>query len=76
MPITEADRNNRFKHHAPASDSKKPPLYERIRETMREAADVVVANTPECREQSIAVTKLEEAMFWANAAIARNEEKR
>ncbi len=36
-------------------------------------AQYVLALTPESREQSLAVTKLEEAMMWANAAIARNE---
>ena len=34
----------------------------------------VLDNTPECREQTIAVNKLQEAMFWANAAVARNHE--
>lgn len=29
---------------------------------------------PECREKSLAMTYLEEAVFWANAAIARNPE--
>lgn len=28
---------------------------------------------PDSRELSTALTKLEEAVFWANAAIARNE---
>jgi len=32
-----------------------------------------VANTPESREQSLAITALEEAVMWANAAIARRE---
>ena len=31
---------------------------------------VEVTGAP-CREQSLAITALEEAMFWANAAIAR-----
>ena len=28
---------------------------------------------PESREKSLAVTKLEEVVFWSNAAIAREE---
>lgn len=30
---------------------------------------------PAGREQSLAITKLEEALFWANAAIARREDE-
>ena len=28
---------------------------------------------PQSREQSLALTNVEQAIFWANAAIARNE---
>jgi hypothetical protein len=28
---------------------------------------------PESREKSLAITKIEEAVMWANASIARNE---
>lgn len=47
------------------------PLHEQIRAAGRAMAEVVVALTPESREQSLAVTAIEEAMMWANAAIAR-----
>jgi len=33
----------------------------------------IIQNTPPSREQSLAITHLEEAIFYANAAIARNE---
>ena len=33
--------------------------------------ELVEVTGPPCREQSLAITALEEAMFWANAAIAR-----
>jgi len=38
----------------------------------RNAAEELVDLTgPSTREQSLAITHLEEAMFWANAALAR-----
>lgn len=39
----------------------------------RSMAETVVYRTPASREQSLALTALEEASFWASAAIARNE---
>ncbi|WP_417754191.1 hypothetical protein [Slackia isoflavoniconvertens] len=33
----------------------------------------IQANCPESREKSLALTKLEECIMWANAAIDRNE---
>ena len=46
--------------------------HQRVREVCREAAEEIVEVTgPSTREQSLAITHLEEAMFWANAAIAR-----
>lgn len=46
---------------------------EYVRDTMKIAVDQLLSVTPESRERSIAVTKLEEAMFWSNAAIARED---
>lgn len=47
--------------------------YEEIRAFAKEFAFLVANRTPESREQSLALTKIEEAVFHANAAIARNE---
>lgn len=44
-----------------------------VRAACARAAQNIVAVTPECREQSLAITALEEAMFWGNAAIARHQ---
>jgi hypothetical protein len=47
--------------------------YEANRELLANAASFLTHNCPPSRELSLALTKLEEVMFWANAAIARNE---
>lgn len=69
MPIT--DTSTRFKHHPPKNDQ--VDRYHNIREGGKSLADLILESTPDSREQSLAITKLEEATFWANAAIARNE---
>ena len=69
--ISQTDLENRFTYHKPFGSQ--PERYERLRAQARELAYEIVRCTPESREQSLAVTHLEEAIFWANAAIARNE---
>lgn len=61
----------RFTYHPPKPGQ--PERYEAIRAMAKEFAERIVIETPESREQSLALTKLEETVFWANAAIARNE---
>ena len=68
---TANDLSNRFVHHAPINDQ--PNRYAEIRAKLLEAASFITERTPKCREQSLAITKLEEAMYWSNASIARNE---
>ncbi len=43
-----------------------------IRDRARDMADQISASCPDGREKSLALTKLEESMFWANAGIARD----
>jgi hypothetical protein len=71
MKLSAEDLKNRFSYHSPKGDQN--ARYEDLRSFARQLAERIVESTPESREQSLALTKLEEAIFWANAAIARNE---
>lgn len=46
-------------------------VHAAVRDLFRLVAHEIANNTPAGREQSLALTKLEESMMWANAAIAR-----
>ena len=66
------DLTTRFTYHPPKEGQ--PEKYQCIRSEAHDLAKTIVTVTPPCREQSLALTKLEEAVFWANASIARNGE--
>lgn len=70
--MNQDDLNNRFSYHAPSTEDV-ADTHEDIRQECQNLATFIVLYTPESREQSLAVTKLEEVMYWANAAIARNQ---
>ena len=71
MHISTDELERRFNYHAPNTPGK-VERHQRVRTVLFSAADEIVELTgPPSREQSTAITKLEEAMFWANAAIAR-----
>lgn len=61
--------DDRFKYHPPTEAAAK--LHDNYRELIQEITEWVENCIPDCRETSLAKTKLEEAMFWGNAAIAR-----
>lgn len=63
----ELDKN--FTYHAPKPGQ--PEIYTQLRKAMKDAAELVCHLCPASRERSVALTKLEEAMFWANASVAR-----
>ena len=71
MKTTHHDLDNRFCWHPP--DKKKGEVHDLIRRKFREFASGIVTLCPHGGETSVALTKLEEAMFWANAAVARWE---
>jgi hypothetical protein len=62
---------NNFRYHAPFGIQS--VKYEFIRGEARTLAETFCHACPPSRELSLALTRLEEAVMWANAAIARNE---
>lgn len=70
VQIALEDVNHRFAFHAATTDEKRFAHASARAACARAAADLVVL-CPPGRELSTAITKLEEAMFWANAALAR-----
>ncbi len=67
------DLQNRFTYHKPIASQ--PQRYEEIRAKAMELAVFMLQRCPESREFSLALTNLEQAIFWANASIARNEKE-
>lgn len=67
------DLDNIYTYHAPKPGQ--PELYEKIRNKAKMLAAFIEEYCPDSREKSIAHTKLEECVMWANASIARNEEE-
>ena len=61
--------HKRFTYHPPKEGQ--PEIYEDIRSRARNYAMYISQICPESRELSLAITKLEEVVFWANASIAR-----
>ena len=62
---------NSFTYHPPKDYQ--VGKYIAIRKTAKDLANMIDQLCPESRERSLAFTKLEEAVMWANASIARNE---
>lgn len=60
-----------FSYHAPKDGQ--PQRYTSLREHAKNLAYLIEVFCPASRERSLAMTKLEEAVMWANASIARNE---
>ncbi len=69
MSITPEELKKRFTYHKPEPGMEF--TYERLRDLAHEFAQAIVQVVPESREQSLALTKLEETVMWANAGIAR-----
>lgn len=67
--VTDEELTHRFTYHAPGPKAREH--HEAVREAFKEFAHDGNDSLPEGREKALFFTKLEEASFWAHAAIAR-----
>lgn len=71
MKLVDVDElANRFAYHPPLSITRRQ-AHENVRGQVGRLAQFIAATVPAGREQALAITKLEEAMMWANAGLAR-----
>lgn len=70
--ITDGELANRFAYHSP-TDQAAAHRHSRVRFDCLDLALKLKSAIPPSRERALAITKLEEVMFWANAAIARSD---
>ena len=68
--MNEDELAHRFAYHPPRT-SDIADQHQAVRNQLGRVAQDFEYRLPDSREKSLAFTKLEEAMFWANAAIAR-----
>ena len=68
-----ADIENRFSYH-PATTPERVGAHESVRAECKSLAHQIDVLVPDGRHKALALTALEEAMHWANAAIACQEE--
>lgn len=72
--VTSKDIHNRFAFHSATTEEKRNE-HTSVRVACEELAIKINSSVPDGREKATALTKVEEAMFWANAAIARNNDE-
>lgn len=66
-----AELAHRFQYHPPTTPGARE-AHENVRAVLGNVAAELSPTLPQGREAALFVTKIEEAMFWANAAIARH----
>lgn len=63
-----------FRYHPPNDVNEQ--IFPKLRGWGLDMSKLIIASMPACRERSIALTKLEECIMWANKGIARNVKPR
>ncbi len=71
-PESRKDIEHRARNHPPLN-TETIMRHQNVRSAVEEVMVDFDHLLPPGREKSLALTKLEEAMFWANAAVARSK---
>lgn len=71
--MEKRDIDNRFTHHEPNAENDQPNRYTQVRGAAKSLAHLINDLVNDSREKSLAITSLEQAVFWANAGIARED---
>jgi hypothetical protein len=71
--MDQAEVDHRFAFHAATTEEKRM-AHGSVRMECQDLALFLNEKLPDGREKAVAITKLEEVMFWANAALARHKE--
>ncbi|GGN86330.1 hypothetical protein GCM10010112_67750 [Actinoplanes lobatus] len=72
--MDSSDLARRFAFH-PATTPERQDAHVSVRVACGDLADHLNALLPEGREKALAITNLEQVMFWGNAAIARQPDQ-
>lgn len=67
----ELDIEEIFSHHPPRDESVQS-AHDRVRSEVKLVAYMFKAELPTCPEKTLAIRKLQEAMMYANSAIAQH----
>ena len=70
--MTHDELNHNMTNHAPANDAVISDMV-LLRELAKEFGHAILDIASPSREQSLAITNLEQALMWSIAAIARNQ---
>ena len=71
--MTREEIERRFTYHKPSAN--KADTHAMIRAMGQRFAELVNIVCPDGREKSLAITNIEQAVMWANAAVAREDKE-
>jgi len=69
--IPQQELDTIFRYSAPTQEHR--DKFEKLNKIMLEFANAINELCPDSREKSLAITKLDECRFFANAAIVRRD---
>lgn len=68
--LPKSEFESRFTYQPPNPDTQ--PVFASIRDEGKRFAELISENCPDTREALKAIERVEEAIMWANASVARH----